>query len=222
MLTFAFSRSRAIVSSTPTYASVKLRASARSLVSSPSTSNVASFESAFCSRTTRTASSSSAPAMYRDESWRTTGRGTAGSSWTIARSSRATSRGLALAHEALACGTDERHRLGEEHAHRVAQCDGLLVGASGHVQLSHRRRRQLDCGVQRQRRELLPLRLLNRLRLLLRELAQAAQQILRIAAEREPAEAAFHADQPRRARPCSASRRRARARPRHRPHPPSQ
>ena len=33
----------------------------------------------------------------------------------------------ALAHEALAGGADERHRLGEEHAHRVAQRDRLLV-----------------------------------------------------------------------------------------------
>ena len=34
---------------------------------------------------------------------------------------------LALAHEALAGGADERDRLGEEHAHGVAQRERLLV-----------------------------------------------------------------------------------------------
>ena len=51
--------------------------------------------------------------------------------------------------------------------------------------LRERRRGELDRGVQRQRRELLALGLLHRLGLLLGELAQAAQQILGIAAERE-------------------------------------
>ena len=51
--------------------------------------------------------------------------------------------------------------------------------------LRERGRGQLDGGVQRQRRELLALRLLHRLRLLLRELAQPAQEILGIAAERK-------------------------------------
>ena len=53
------------------------------------------------------------------------------------------------------------------------------------LDLRERRRGQLDGGVQGQRRELLALRLLHRLRLLLCELAQPAQEILRVAAERE-------------------------------------
>ncbi len=36
-------------------------------------------------------------------------------------------RVLALAHEPLAGGADERHRLGEEDAHRVSERAGLLV-----------------------------------------------------------------------------------------------
>ena len=51
---------------------------------------------------------------------------------------------------------------------------------------------ELDGGVQRQRRELLALRLLHRLGLLLGELAQPAEEILGIAAERETEAAAFH------------------------------
>ena len=54
-----------------------------------------------------------------------------------------------------------------------------------HLDLRERRRGQLDGGVQGQRRVLLALRLLHRLRLLLCELAQSAQEILRVAAERE-------------------------------------
>ena len=57
-----------------------------------------------------------------------------------------------------------------------------------------RRRGQVDRGVQRQRRELLALRVGNGLRLLLRELAQSAQEILRIAAEREAEAAFFHTE----------------------------
>ena len=53
------------------------------------------------------------------------------------------------------------------------------------LDLRERRRGQLDGGVQGQRRELLALRLLHRLRLLLGELAQPAQEILGVAAERE-------------------------------------
>ena len=69
-----------------------------------------------------------------------------------------------------------------------------IACSSGRPELHLRERRggQLDGGVQRQRRELLALRLLHRLGLLLRELAQPAQQILRIAAERE-SESTFHA-----------------------------
>jgi hypothetical protein len=101
-----------------------------------------------------------------------------------------------LAHEALACGADERHRLGEEHAHRVAERDRLLVGAPLHLDLRERGGGQLDGGVQRQRRELLALRLLNRLRLLLGELAQAPQEIFRVAAQRKAEAASFHVGHP--------------------------
>ena len=58
------------------------------------------------------------------------------------------------------------------------------------LHLRERRRGQLDRGVERERRELLALRLLHVLGLLLRELAQAAHEILGIAAE---GKAAFHA-----------------------------
>src|SRR4051812_10950080 len=67
------------------------RASSALAISSPSTSTVASFPFAFKRATTRIASSRDGPAMYRDESRRTTGFGTAGRSRTIARSRRATS-----------------------------------------------------------------------------------------------------------------------------------
>src|SRR5205823_6040471 len=97
----------------------------------------------------------------------------------------ATARLLALAHEPLARGADERHRLGEQDAHRVAQRDRLLVGGTADLNLRERSRCQLDGGVQRQRRELLALRLLHRLRLLLSELAQPTEKILGVAAERE-------------------------------------
>src|SRR5581483_8354760 len=76
-----------------------------------------------------------------------------------------------FAHEALAGGADQRDRLREEDPHRVAQREGLLVGAPGHLDAGERRGRQLDGRVQRQRRELLALSLRDRLRLLLRELA---------------------------------------------------
>src|SRR5579871_6545408 len=82
-------------------------------------------------------------------------------------------RGLALLHEPLARGADERHRLGEQDAHRVAQGDRLLVDAALRLDLLERGGRELDSGVERQRRELLALRLLDGLRLRLRELAQA-------------------------------------------------
>ena len=79
-----------------------------------------------------------------------------------------------LAHEALACSAHERDRLGEEHAHRIAHGECLLVGGAACLHLRQRCCRQLDRGVQGQRRELLALRLLHRLGLLLGELAQAA------------------------------------------------
>src|SRR5688572_7923777 len=133
--------------------------------------------------------------MYRADSRRTTGLGTAGSARTIALSSRDTapdSRTLAVfAHEALAGGGDERHRLREEDAHRVAKRDGLLVDPAGRLYLLQRGGRQLDRRAERQGRELLALRLLHGLRLLRRELLDPAQGLLGVAAERE-SEAAFH------------------------------
>ena len=100
-----------------------------------------------------------------------------------------------LAHEALAGCRDERDRLGEEHAHRVAERDRLRVGRAVDLHLAERRSGQLDRGVERQRRELLALRLLHGVGLLLGELAQRAEEILGIAtAEREEASSAtFHA-----------------------------
>ena len=97
--------------------------------SSPSTSTVASLPSAFSRRTTRTASSSVGPAMYGAASRRTIRLGTAGRTRaTAVEPVEAPGRVRLLAHEPLAGGADERHRLGEEHAHRVAQRDRLLVG----------------------------------------------------------------------------------------------
>src|SRR5215211_115867 len=127
---------------------------------------------------------------------RTTGFGTAGRKRTIARSritgGRILRRWIAsgLAHEALARGGHEGDGLREEHAHRVTHRDRLLVGAPLHLHLGQRRRRQLNGRVQRQSRELLSLRVLNALGLLLGELTKAAEEILRIAAQRK-AEPAF-------------------------------
>ena len=64
------------------------------------------------------------------------------------------------------------------------------------LDLRERRRGQVDGGVQRERRELLALRLLHRLGLLLRELAQPAEKILWVAAEGESEAAAFHVRHP--------------------------
>ncbi len=55
-----------------------------------------------------------------------------------------------------------------------------------------RGRRQLDGGVQGQRRELLALRLLHRLGLLRGELLEPAKQLLGVTAERESESATFH------------------------------
>ena len=66
------------------------RASAAFVISSPSTSTVASLPFAFSRRTTRMASSSEGPAMYGDESRRTIGFGTTGRSRAIALSRRLT------------------------------------------------------------------------------------------------------------------------------------
>ena len=65
------------------------RASSHVEISSPSTSIVAIFVSALRRSTTRHASSTRVPAMYRSEILRTIVFGTAGSVRTIARSSRA-------------------------------------------------------------------------------------------------------------------------------------
>jgi hypothetical protein len=99
---------------------------------------------------------------------------------------------FADAPEALARGADERHRLGEEHPHGVAHRDGLCVGRPVERDLREGRGRQLDGRVQRERRELLALRLLHVLRLLLGELTQPAQQIFGVAPKRESEAAAFH------------------------------
>src|SRR6266545_1131361 len=61
------------------------------VISSPSTSIVASLRCALCTRTVAVASLRRSPAMYRCEIRRTTGRGTAGRSRTIALS-RSTGR----------------------------------------------------------------------------------------------------------------------------------
>ena len=110
------------------------------------------------------------------------------------RSPRHLQQGLGLArlaHEPLARRADERDRLGEQDAHRVAEGDRLLVRPALRLDLAQRGGGQLDRGVQRQRRELLALCLRDRLRLLLGELAQAAHQILGVTAKGK-VEAAFH------------------------------
>jgi hypothetical protein len=90
---------------------------------------------------------------------------------------------LAFAHEALTSGADERHRLREEHPHGVTKSNRLLVRRTGRLHLSQCSPGQLDRCIERQGCELLPLSLLHRFRLLLRELAQAAEEILWITAE---------------------------------------
>ena len=69
--------------------------------------------------------------------------------------------------------------------------DRLLVGRAVDVHLLERGAGQLDRRVERERRELLALRLLHRLGLPLRELAQPAHQVFRVASQRE-AESTFH------------------------------
>ena len=127
------------------------RASAAVWISSPSTSIVARLPAAFSAATVRRASSSVEPAMYGAETRFTTDRGTAGRTEATARSKSPKAHRLyrcsqgartavaatagagaslcsALAHESLAGGADERHRLGEEDPHRVTQRRRLLVG----------------------------------------------------------------------------------------------
>ena len=67
------------------------------------------------------------------------------------------------------------------------------VDAALRLDLLERRGGELDGGVERQRGELLALRLLDGLRLLLGELAQPAHDLLGVAAERESEASAFHA-----------------------------
>ena len=90
-----------------------------------------------------------------------------------------------LAHEPLARCADERDRLGEQDAHGVTERKRLLVDRPRDLDALERGRRQVDGRVQRQRGELLALRLRDRLGLVLGELAQAAEQILGVSAERE-------------------------------------
>jgi hypothetical protein len=88
--TLASRRSPAIASRTAWYAAATASAAAGCVTSSPRTSTVASFPSAFNPATVLRASSSVAPAMYgADRRW-TTGRGTAGSRRTMARSTTLT------------------------------------------------------------------------------------------------------------------------------------
>src|SRR3954464_11455517 len=113
---------------------------------------------------------------------------------------------MLLAHEALARGAHQRDGLGEEDAHRVPEGDRLLVDAALRIDLRQCRGSQLDRGVQRQGRELLPLCALYVLRLLLRELAQTAHQVLGVTPERESkaaASATFH--ESRLAVPCTCA-----------------
>src|SRR5918994_6049433 len=131
------------------------------------------------------------------------------SSWSTSQDERghlAVTSCLALAHEPLARGADERHRLGEEDAHCVAQRNRLLVRASLRLHLAERGGGELNGRVEGQRGELLALRLGDRFGLPLGELTEPTHQIVGIAAHRE-AEAAFHA--PTVAIPCSSSRRRS-------------
>ena len=92
------------------------------------------------------------------------------------------------AGEAVACvlqatrGTHERHCLREEHPHGVAERNCLLIRRSRRLQLRERCAGQLDRGIQGQRGELLALGLMHGRSLLLRELPQAAQEIVRVAA----------------------------------------
>jgi ferritin len=96
-----------------------------------------------------------------------------------------------LAHESLPGGGDKRDRFGEENPHRVPKGDRLLVRRALHLHLLQRSRGELDRRIQGERRELLPLRFVDSLRLPLRELAQTAHELLRIAPERE-AKTALH------------------------------
>jgi len=78
----------------------------------------------------------------------------------------------------LAGGADERHCLGEEHAHRITESRRLLVRPTGRLHLLQRGGREFDGRAQRQGRELLALSLLDALGLGLRELTQPTQDLL--------------------------------------------
>ena len=151
----------------------------------------------FRRRTVSTASASVVPAMYRAEKSWTTCFGTAGSRRTIVLSSSVTAAGVVrVAHQALAGCADERNRLGEEHAHRVAQRECLLVDRALRLHLAERGRGELDRGVERLLREVLRLHFLGLLALLLHHLLERAHELLGVAPERESkAAAAFHRSQ---------------------------
>src|SRR5262245_7549724 len=194
-LMFESSRCSAIESSASRYACTIACASSGFVTSSPRTSIVARFPFALSRCTTRSASWSVSPAMYRSEKSWTTGFGTAGSRRTMARSSSVKApRSSTLAHEALAGRAHERNGLREQDAHRVPQGDRLLVDAALRLDLLERRSGELDRGVEREGGELLALRLGDALGLLLRELAETAHQVLRIAPEGESeSSTSFHA-----------------------------
>ena len=97
-----------------------------------------------------------------------------------------------LAHEALARRRHEGDGLGEEDPHRVAQSERLGVRRPLDLQAFQRRAGQLHGRVERERGELLPLRLVDGLGLALGELAQPAHELLGIAPERK-AEFTLHA-----------------------------
>ena len=100
---------------------------------------------------------------------------------------------LALAHEALASSAHERNRLGEKHAHRIAERDRLRVRRALDRHPLQRGGGEIHRSVERQRRKLLALRFLHRLGLLLGELAETTQEILGISPERKTEAATFHA-----------------------------
>ena len=216
---FASRPSSEIAASASRYARAIASASSGRAISSPSTSTVARMPSALSDATTRRASASVEPAMYGDATRRTTDRGTAGSTRTTARSNNLTDRGSYSrmkpwrAAETRATASGKRTRIASR------SCIACASTAAGGRDLGERRLGQVHRRRQRQGRELLPLRLLDALRLLLGELAQPPHDLLGVAAEREEA-SAFHALQASpfgRAGAGIRPRRRARARPPPRP-----
>jgi bacterioferritin B len=97
-----------------------------------------------------------------------------------------------LAHEALARRRDEGDRLGEEDPHRVAQSKRLRIRSAFDLHPLERRAGQLHGRVERERGELLALRLVDGFGLALGEFPQAAHELLGVAPERK-AEFTLHA-----------------------------